>query len=482
MNNLFNMTSDEEQKLLSKYQESFEKLYLDLTNNFSIQEQQKVIEDMVKLLTVTEDNYKELSSEKWFQRAFYTIKGKNKKLNEINKINLMEIQKKSALFLMNYANNSQVLSVAVNRSLDKLDNLDQQNAKLKRYIIEWTRRNNARNEEIERRLERLEKKNGIFKHNIFEQTYNKFVDLIGNKKENNSKDRVNYNKEIKNYDNIGLKIDVKKNIEKFLMIVIEEDAYESIMFIAKNIEKYQEFYDILEKNEQGEINMTDDEIIKLLEEIVYYQPINKEILRSNVVSCVNLIIDNLQSFNEEFVTEYIPESLSRLIIDIPYSDKLRISENCIKQLAEINIYIDTFLKKREHLIEIFPNVKKLANRSDLSYFIEGAIPVWGVFAALDGIFFDGAGRDRVAKSFGIKTGNAYFNEFWQGLFEMIELYNNIFCEASKLVYLIVKNECQSYLKSWMYNYDVILDEFIKYNVDLKEVNKECLDTIKEYQK
>lgn len=99
-------------------------------------EMEKSLDDISKLLTVTADNYEKLMKEKWFQRAWFTVTGKNKKLMNINKHNLLLVQKGSLLFLQNLAKQNSMLMKSVHFALERVEKLGIQNLKIKNYLIQ----------------------------------------------------------------------------------------------------------------------------------------------------------------------------------------------------------------------------------------------------------------------------------------------------------------------------------------------------------
>ena len=99
-------------------------------------EMKKSLDDISKLLTVTSDNYEKLIKEKWFQRAWFTVTGKNKKLMNINKHNLLLVQKGSLLFLQNLGKQNRLLMKSVHFALSRVEKLGIQNLKIKNYLIQ----------------------------------------------------------------------------------------------------------------------------------------------------------------------------------------------------------------------------------------------------------------------------------------------------------------------------------------------------------
>ena len=491
MSGLLKLSETEEKSLLEQYGDSFESLYLELTENCPIEEQREIVENMTKLLTISEENMGKITSEKWFQRVWYGVTRKNKKLRQINQKNLLTVQKMSAVFLENYAVNNRILSVSVKAALERLDNSDVQHAKIKQYLLEWTRRNNNRNKSFEHRLEALEKKAKIItKPNYIVRIWHKIISFLTGK---------TYVRESLIYSNIeeisdsiknknkNILTQVKVNIEKFFMLFIEDNSYASVEFIFENDKKYIDFIENIESSGKGDDKkITPAEYAKMLENIILYQPINVKLLDENVVSSVNWIVDHVQELTKGIITDYIPESSSRLIADIPYSDKLRISESCTKQLASFKVLIEDFEAKRQKVNSLFPRINTLYNRNGVENFIkefgEGLIPLWGQFRGwIDEPFFKGKLKQNIAKTFGVKTDQDYIDEFFDALSELLETYDNIKQQSVDSVYSVVKNECQSYIKSWMYNYDDIFEEFSNYNVDLELLNQECINAIAQFE-
>lgn len=116
-------------------------------------EMEKRLDDISKLLTITADNYEKVSKEKWFQRAWFTVTGKNKKLMNINKHNLLLVQKGSLLFLQNLAKQNNMLMKTVCFTLEKVNKTGIQNLKIKNYILQVTDKYNRTIKSIRDTLE-----------------------------------------------------------------------------------------------------------------------------------------------------------------------------------------------------------------------------------------------------------------------------------------------------------------------------------------
>ena len=70
------------------FMKNFELEFNKFKDNFNpdTDESKKHLDDMVKLLSISEENLEKVKNQKWFQRVWFTIAGKNKKLEKINKL------------------------------------------------------------------------------------------------------------------------------------------------------------------------------------------------------------------------------------------------------------------------------------------------------------------------------------------------------------------------------------------------------------
>lgn len=483
MNEITNIVLDEE-RILEEYKDSFERLFIELSKDVSQDEQIQSINTLSKILAISKENLDKISSENWFQRIWYQVTGENKKLSKINQKNLIEVQKISAVFLKNYAKDNHILQVAINEALNRIDENDETNAKIKLYLIEWTKKNNIRNISIERRLEKLERGRKD-KRNSFWYKLSSFIKkLFLGKKYNEvyiSGDAEVIDNSIYENNKLVYK-EVKDNIEKWFLLGIEISANKSVNFIFENAKTYDNFVDTLNNGN----NYNEEYITNLIKDTIYYSPISDKILDDYIISAINMGFDTINEVTSYIANKYIPESACKLIVDIPYSEKTKLANNCIRQVALFKKEISIFEEKQKKLIALFPKFSSVYNRSVgqefLRGFAEGCIPLWGqIRGFIDEPFFGGKIKEKTAEFFGIKTSQAYINEFIDALNELFAQYYTLCEKSTELVYEVVKTECQAFLKSWINKYDILLDEFSNYNIDLNYLNNEVIESIRDLE-
>lgn len=115
-------------------------------------EMDDIINDIAMLLTVSVDNIDKVQSDNWFSRAWHTINGRNNRLLEANRQNLVVIQKGALMFLRKLGQQNEALMISVASAWSRVDKLRMQNERLKAYMIEFTYKLNVKLEGIEKKL------------------------------------------------------------------------------------------------------------------------------------------------------------------------------------------------------------------------------------------------------------------------------------------------------------------------------------------
>ena len=95
------------------------------------------IDEMSKLLSVSEENLEQIKNQTWFQRIWKTISGSNKELNEINKKNLLTVQNGSLFFLNGIAQENQIMRSSIYFALKDVNNSKFQLASFKVYLLKY---------------------------------------------------------------------------------------------------------------------------------------------------------------------------------------------------------------------------------------------------------------------------------------------------------------------------------------------------------
>ena len=116
------------------------------------------IQEIAQLLEVTADNLEEVKNQKWFQRAWGTVSGKNRRLARTNEQNLLQVQKGAFFFLEGLAAQNQIMMQAVYFALQRVEDNQIQNERLKGHLLQVVRKYNDRIRGIEARQDELERR------------------------------------------------------------------------------------------------------------------------------------------------------------------------------------------------------------------------------------------------------------------------------------------------------------------------------------
>jgi len=135
----------------------FEQSYsLFVKNKLKQKEADKILGEIANLLTVSQNNLNEVQNQQWFERAWFTITGKNKKLEIMNQENLLKVQKGALFFLQNLAEINVQLMETVTFALQRVEDIQIENVKLKGYLIQVIQKYNKKIDRIEQRLDKHE--------------------------------------------------------------------------------------------------------------------------------------------------------------------------------------------------------------------------------------------------------------------------------------------------------------------------------------
>ncbi len=120
------------------------------------------IAEISRLLEVTSDNVDQVKDQNWFQRSWNTVSGENRKLSRINERNLLQVQMDAFYFLENLSEQNQLFMRAVHAALQRVEDNQIQNERLKAHLLRALRRIGDRLKSIEQRQSNLE--NQFFYH------------------------------------------------------------------------------------------------------------------------------------------------------------------------------------------------------------------------------------------------------------------------------------------------------------------------------
>ena len=132
----------------------FEQAYTSFVQKQSKEEHAgEIVDEIANLLTVSQKNIEEVQNQKWFQRAWRTVSGKNKKLERVNQANLLKVQKGALFFLQNLAETNGQLMETVAFAFQRVEDIQIESAKLKGYLIQIVQKYNQKIHIIEKRLD-----------------------------------------------------------------------------------------------------------------------------------------------------------------------------------------------------------------------------------------------------------------------------------------------------------------------------------------
>ncbi|MCK9265466.1 hypothetical protein M0P98_01035 [bacterium] len=116
---------------------------------------QERIGDITQLLEVTSKNLEQIKNQKWFQRSWHTITGKNKHLKSVNEENLLQVQKAIPWFLEKLASQNTVIMQSVLLALRRAKIAQIESEKLKMFLLMVKQQLNSRLENIEDSIEKI---------------------------------------------------------------------------------------------------------------------------------------------------------------------------------------------------------------------------------------------------------------------------------------------------------------------------------------
>jgi len=139
---------------------AFERAWKDFQLQFdpNASKSKQKIAEIAKLLDITGDNLDQVKGQKWFQRAWSTVSGENKRLARKNSENLLRVQKGAFYFLEGLAAQNQMMMQAVFVALQRVEDNQIQNERLKAHLLQVVRRYNDRLGRVESRQDHLEQR------------------------------------------------------------------------------------------------------------------------------------------------------------------------------------------------------------------------------------------------------------------------------------------------------------------------------------
>ena len=495
---------------------SFELEFNKFKDNFDFDavESKKHLDEMVQLLSISEENLEKVKNQKWFQRVWFTVAGKNKKLERINKINLLKVQKGSLFFLQNLANQSPLLMQFVNFSLKRIDDIQIQNERIKSFLFTIVDRYNDRIVNIEDRLQEQAKEIIRSKNNndiphiglllssillisgsitilfVFERNWYIWIGsvllflfgiilLIGSfsrDDEINNEDRNPVINKIKDFNN-NIKPDLKKNLSFVLTNILENNT---LYFpIIPLIENWNKISDLLEpfSTEEG---MKTEQVADIIFNSLQISPDQEQLIIVNCSKTAEEYINLINQVTSDIIKNYLPDSIGiDLKTQIGYTKREEINK---KIESVIQPYFQNLFELesiRKELIIDFSKYKKILTRSGWIDFGKGFGKGFVLTALLGPIGFIGVliweiilgeNAQEIVENFANKF-NSYIIE-WEKLLNTIE----------KSVYPFLQNITKLFITECVHNMDIIFDEFSNQYISLADLNNEIMELLQEQEK
>ena len=474
-------------------------------------ESKKHLDDMVKLLAISEENLKKVKNQKWFQRIWFTIAGKNKKLERINKLNLIKVQKGSLYFLQNLASQNPLFMQSVNFAIKRLGDIQIQNEKIKGYLFKIVDRYNERITNIENRLEKhkreiakIKSKNiphlGLFLASllliggsitllfIFERNWIIWIGsvvlfLFGifllivaftkDEDENSEAVETSDNYTVK-LENEKIKSDLKNNFSEFIYNILEsEPLYYPTILLFENYTKISNLLEPLSK----ETGMKTEELAEIINRTMQISP---EFQQEIIVNCSKTADEYVNFINElvtDIVESYLPKSIGiELKMHIDHSKRNKINQEVLSIIQPYFEKLKELESIRIELINDFPKYRKILTRLNWvnlgksfgkGFILTALLGPIGFIGALIWEIISGENAEEIVENFANKYEN-YISE-WETLLNTIE----------KSIHPFLQNTTKLFIAETVNNMDIIFDEFSNQNISLVPLNNELLEQLEE---
>jgi len=388
---------------------------------------ENTIEEISNLLTINQNNIEEIKEQKWFKRSWKTITGKNKKLERVNQINLVKVQKGSLYFLQSMAERNHATMETVTFAIKRIQDIQIDSIKLKGYLSTIIVKYNSRLNLIEHRLDNhesvlmdLTKKESeipiymismlllltaIILFFLTDSVYTKWIlssflfvlsmtillnshlknrniqdkkVLKHNYRESSNQD-ITFNNNINQFgtqnelqiENLQIKKQIDIVLFKYISNYINED------FIKSPFVDYYKKYDYIDKylieySNNTEIDETQK--AKILNDIINLELNSYE----TIISLMNKNVSNYIKFHSnltsDIVAQYIPESIG---LDVLINLDIQIQNQYLNQmentLEPYSNNIKELLKVRYELIHDYNKFQKLYTESILKTICKGLI-------------------------------------------------------------------------------------------------------------
>jgi hypothetical protein len=350
------------EKLNSDLIHSFESAFIKFKEDFdpNSNESKKRLDEIVKLLSLSDENLEKVKNQKWFKRVWNTIAGKNKKLERIDKQNLLKVQKGSIYFLLQLTQQNQIMMQSVYFALKDVQIFKFQNVKFKKYISKVFDEVSTRILDIENildehkdEIEKIKSKNipqlGLFLASllligcsitllfVFDRNWIIWIGsvilfllgiflLIGaftkDEDENSEAIETSDNYTVK-LENERIKPDLKNNFSEFIYNILEsEPLYYPTILLFENYFKISNLLEPLSK----ETGMKTEELAEIINRTLQISP---EFQQEIIVNCSKTADEYVNFINElvtDIVESYLPKSIGiELKMHIDHSKRNKIN-------------------------------------------------------------------------------------------------------------------------------------------------------------
>ncbi|MGC8576295.1 MAG: hypothetical protein ACP5L3_07240 [Caldisericum sp.] len=491
------------ESLTSDLIHSFESAFLVFKDSFDpdSKESKEKLDDMVRLLSISDKNLEEVKNQKWFQRVWRTISGKNKKLEQINKQNLYRVQEGSIYFLQKLAQQNQLMMQSVYFALKRIEDIQIQNEKLKGYLFRIVNGYNERIRNIEGRLDEHEQEIaelkgktrmrwGVFLVGLFllggavtlfyffdrnwmilsgsgailllgilvfmksfSKSTSKRVEVYGSPRIN--KIRI---------ENDKLKPTLRENLSQAICnaAIIFKLVYYPV--VAPFFEKYQELLDVLLKPLNTDGKISNDKIAMVMDSVFRISCDVIQLIKANCSNVAAEYIRFINSFISEIIKEYLPNSIGiDLQSHLDYSVQVNLGNQILATIEPYFENLSEIENRRYSLLQDYPRYRKILTENPFMTFTKGF---------LEELFIPWIIDDR--KEF-IDTFSSNFKEY-------ISLWNNFADVSMKSILPFLQNLSCSFAKDAVNNMDFLFDEFSNNEIELKSLNNKVIQILVEQKK
>lgn len=388
----------------------FEEAYASfVSQKLKQKEMKEKIDEMGNLLTVSLENLDTVKNQKWFNRAWQTITGKNKKLERVNQENLLKVQKGALYFIQNLAELNEEMMATVARTLQRIEDIQKESTKLKGYLIKLVQKYNKKLGHIENKLDQHDKAIRYLQHTTGRNIYLIFgiiILVIG---------VVSFLVAPTDYKwfisilfillSIPLFISFFRGSQTFLGPITNSKIKETLIvnennkiipqiceiiyssyadFVNTNLltTPYKNFFDKNEKLSKLylELNANQSDKPKYaadLKKILSIEPETINIIENNLRKCSNTFCEYHRQLVASMQNDYIPNSIGiDVLSSLDFNFQSQLANELVNAIVPYSSQFDHLSNTRKNLLSQFTKFEKLMNESVL---IEYGKAIWEGF-------------------------------------------------------------------------------------------------------